>query len=274
MVGFGNYYIRQIKYPSRLNRWLYILYYSCIKTLATKHKTTTKDIINTYGSLDLSNPRLKKNKPRAADQRIIAKYIYNQEPKFAILLNYNQIMCQLTKIKEKYIEEKKNDLPHELVREIDMLTLHKVNFRTAFKETSFCAICGKQEKSLHNHHIRPLKIRKGDPIHKGYKGFDKVIAALGRKQIPVCGQCHANIHSGKYNGIGLDELYDVRLVASEGLLKLPTPTPNPKSTKINLPNPSRPLSKVSHTEEDVIVDEEKKNLLQQRVKNLLPYTKK
>lgn len=66
-------------------------------------------------------------------------------------------MLKLKKIKKKYIEEKLNKQPHQLVREADMLTLHKVNFRTPFKETSFCAICGKREKSLHSHHIRPLK---------------------------------------------------------------------------------------------------------------------
>jgi hypothetical protein len=97
----------------------------------------------------------------AYDKRIIAKYTFNNETKYAVLFNYNHIMCQLEKIKNKYIEEKNNNLPQDLVREIDMLTLHKVNFRTAFKETSFCAICGAKEKSLHNHHIRPLKIKKG-----------------------------------------------------------------------------------------------------------------
>jgi hypothetical protein len=50
------------------------------------------------------------------------------------------------------------------------------------------------------------------PTYKGFRGFDKIVAALGRKQIPVCSQCHHNIHNGKYDGMSLEELYDVRLV--------------------------------------------------------------
>jgi hypothetical protein len=79
MLGLGNYYIRQIAYPSALCRWFYILYYSCIKTLATKHKTTVKDIIKTYGHLDLSNPTVNRLKPAATDLRIIANYKKKQQ---------------------------------------------------------------------------------------------------------------------------------------------------------------------------------------------------
>lgn len=240
MLGIGNYYIRQISCPSSLNYWFYILYYSCIKTLATKHRLTVRQVIKTYGYLDLSNPDINRIKPKANELRIIANYNFNNQKKYAVLYNYHELMCKLTEIKFKYIEEKQNQIPHELVREINMLTLHKVNFRTAFKETSFCAVCGKKEKALHNHHIKPLKWKK-NPQQKGYKGFDKVVAALGRKQIPVCSECHHKIHAGKYNGMELNELYDIRLVAPEGLLKLnrqqptnPSQVPQKKGENITI----------------------------------------
>lgn len=259
MLGLGNYYIRQIAYPSALCRWFYILYYSCIKTLATKHKTTVKDIIKTYGHLDLSNPTVNRLKPAATDLRIIANYKKNNKKQHIILFNYKEIMFQLQKIKDKYEEEKKYKLPHQLVREADMLTLHKVNLRTAFKETSFCAVCGKKEKSLHNHHIKHLKWKK-NPNIKGYKGFDKIVAALGRKQIPVCRDCHQKIHSGKYNGMALNEIYDVRLVAPEGLLKFSTQNP------IN-PNPSQILNQKK--EENIIIDEYYKTYLNRELQIFL-----
>jgi hypothetical protein len=259
MLGLGNYYIRQIAYPSALCRWFYIFYYSCIKTLATKHKTTVKDIIKTYGHLDLSNPTVNRLKPAATDLRIIADYKKNNKKQHIILFNYKEIMFQLQKIKDKYEEEKKYKLPHQLVREADMLTLHKVNLRTAFKETSFCAVCGKKEKSLHNHHIKHLKWKK-NPNIKGYKGFDKIVAALGRKQIPVCRDCHQKIHSGKYNGMALNEIYDVRLVAPEGLLKFSTQNP------IN-PNPSQILNQKK--EENIIIDEYYKTYLNRELQIFL-----
>lgn len=258
MVGLGNYYIRQISYPSSLGRWLYILYYSCIKTLATKHKTTVKDIIKTYGYLDLSNPTVNTQKPNATDLRIIAQYTHNNQKKSVVLYNYKHIMFELNKIKEKYIEETFNKTPHQLVREADMLTLHKVNFRTAFKETSFCAVCGKKEKSLHSHHIKPLKWKKNQS--RTYKGFDKVIAALGRKQIPVCSECHHKIHAGKYDGMELNELYDIRLVAPEGLLRL------------DIPNPIKPSPKTNQSKklaDNIIIDEENKTYLNRELKEHL-----
>jgi len=263
MIALGNYYIRQIKYPSRLGRWIYILYYSCIKTLAAKHKTSTKKIIKTYGHLDLSNPKLNRKKPKATDLRIIANYNYNKQKKWSVLLNYKEVMFLLKKIKDKYTEEKLNSLPHSLVREADMLTLHKVNFRTAFKETSFCAICGKKEKSLHSHHIKPLKWKKNQKI-KGYKGFDKIVAALGRKQIPVCAKCHQKIHAGKYNNIELNELYDIRLVAPEGIRKLNTTNPPNGQKPIN---PSQKLIQIK--EKNIEVDEINKTYLNRELKKNL-----
>lgn len=229
MTGIGNYYIRKLSYPSRLNRWFYILYYSCIKTLATKHKKSVREIINSYGYLDLSNPNLNKIKPKATDKRIVSKYTFNNNIQYAVLLNYKELMFILKKLRQKYEQDLYSNQDPDLVAEIDMLRLHKVNFRTAFKGTSFCSICGKQEKSLHNHHIRPLK-KKNNQKYRGYRGFDKVIASLGRKQIPVCSVCHSNIHNGKYDGLSLEDLYDIRLVAPEGLIGFRTDDDSPKTT--------------------------------------------
>lgn len=258
MMGLGNYYIRQIRYPSSLGRWFYLLYYSCIKTLAAKHQTTVKDIIKTYGYLDLSNPTVNKLKPNATDLRIIAQYTLNNQKKHVVLYNYKHIMSELLKIKDKYMEEKLNKVPPQLVREADMLSLHKVNFRTAFKETSFCAVCGKKEKSLHSHHIKHLKRKKDQS--KTYKGFDKIVAALGRKQIPVCSDCHHKIHAGKYDGMELNELYDIRLVAPEGLLRL------------NIPNPIKPSPKPNQSKklvENITIDEEHKTYLNRELQESL-----
>jgi hypothetical protein len=45
------------------------------------------------------------------------------------------------------------------------------------------------------------------------KGFTRVMAALNRKQVPVCKACHERIHRGEYDGLSLKELaYDLRKV--------------------------------------------------------------
>jgi len=72
MTGLGNFYAQLINYPSRMNRWHYYLYLSCIKTLATKHRISTKKVINTYGFQDISISN--ERKKTATDKRIISTY--------------------------------------------------------------------------------------------------------------------------------------------------------------------------------------------------------
>lgn len=119
-MGLGNYYIIQIKYPSRFGRWFYLLYYSCIQTFAAKHKTSVKDIMKTYGYFDFSNPKINTKKPNATDLRIITHYTFNKTKKYSTLLNSKEIMFQLSKLKNKYVEEKVNNQLHELVKEAAM----------------------------------------------------------------------------------------------------------------------------------------------------------
>lgn len=249
MMGVGNFYIRQISYPSRLNRWHYCLYYSCIKTLATKHKLSTKKVIERYGYKDISITPQNPNKTSATDRRIVAKYKLNNENKYSVLLNYKEFMMEM-----KALKNKNNPTPPPLT--IDVLSLKKINYRTAFKITTACACCGSKEK-IENHHIRPLKHSGGK--FKGFNGFDKLVAALGRKQIPVCKNCHTLIHNGSYNGKALNDLYDVRLVAPEGYIQLGSTDKN--KIKAN-PNPSEVEKK------EFVIDEKFKTYFNQRLKNI------
>lgn len=123
-------------------------------------------------------------------------------------------MFNIIKLRKNYQQYKEK---RETIPLIDFANLNKINWRTAFKTTSKCAICGLPATDMH--HIKPLNHKGGR--YKGYKGFDKVVASLGRKQIPTCKNCHINIHNGKYNGISLNDIYDYRLITPENLLKYP-----------------------------------------------------
>lgn len=206
MLGLGIYYYPHINYKSRLNRWHYYLYFSCLKTLATKHRVTISHIIkNGYTDLssDFSNS--------ATDKRIVINYNFDGKAKRVTLMNYKEFMYTLEKIRVQTLQ------PPPQINDIDMISLHKANVRTAFKLTSKCSICESTFK-LQNHHIKPIKHPGGK--FQGYKnGFDKLVASLNRKQITICRDCHKNIHSGKYNGMSLNQLYDLRLVAPESYIK-------------------------------------------------------
>lgn len=49
--GQANYYMGFIKNKSSINRWIYILRYSCLKTLAHKYGTTIPNIFKRFGYL-------------------------------------------------------------------------------------------------------------------------------------------------------------------------------------------------------------------------------
>jgi len=67
--------------------------------------------------------------------------------------------------------------------------------------------------TLHILAYERLKSKPGNVRHirkrgEKVKGFNLYLAAINRKQIPVCHQCHRDIHNGKYDGNSLAEITD------------------------------------------------------------------
>lgn len=74
----------------------------------------------------------------------------------------------------------------------------KVRTRNSFN--SCCANCGSTE-NVEMHHIKHIKT-----INLKLNEFDKKMAAINRKQVPLCRQCHRSVHSGAYKGLSLKHL--------------------------------------------------------------------
>lgn len=222
MLGIGIYYATEISRISSLNYIHYILYFSCLKTLSHKHRSSIKKIIN-KGYLDISKPNIKNNKKtQVFDRRIISSFTKtNQTGIHQTLLNYNEFMLKLKQIRNNH---RNNNLNTSLNSPtIDFLQLQKNNWRTKFKINSMCPICASTT-DLQMHHIN--HIRKGQSKTQTYKGFDKIIGSLNRKQVCVCKLCHNKIHNGEYNSISLKDLIDVRIVAPESTLNIEKENPN------------------------------------------------
>lgn len=60
-----------------------------------------------------------------------------------------------------------------------------------------CAICDG-DGPVEMHHVRHIR-KRGESV----RGFSLYLASINRKQIPVCKQCHQDIHRGKYDGESL-----------------------------------------------------------------------
>jgi hypothetical protein len=74
--------------------------------------------------------------------------------------------------------------------------------RTQTRLLDDCAICGSREH-VEMHHVRHIR-KRGQKV----QGFTLYLAAINRKQVPVCRRCHREIHNGRYDGASLSSLLE------------------------------------------------------------------
>jgi group II intron reverse transcriptase/maturase len=240
IMGLFNYYYPIISYKAHLNRLHYILYYSCLKTLAQRLRQSMAKITTNNRYKDISLPR--KGKLTHQQQRIVFKYTdipttknknKNNKPieKRVVLLNYEEAVSRMRAIlfnqKITKIRTLQEDNTH------NFLTAYKRYWRTQFKLSTCCLVCGitpEEGAKIQNHHIRHIKKSNRTT------GFSRIMGLLNRKQIPLCKACHDNVHHGKYNGLALEDLHDelIKVAISEPLINdNQTPTSKEASKKYN-----------------------------------------
>jgi hypothetical protein len=82
--------------------------------------------------------------------------------------------------------------------------------RTQSKLLDNCAICDSGV-NVQMHHVKHIR-KRGQKL----KGFSLYMAAINRKQLPVCRKCHWDIHNGKYNGENLASI-EARIQAQKSV---------------------------------------------------------
>lgn len=85
--------------------------------------------------------------------------------------------------------------------------------RTRLLDT--CAICDSANQ-VEMHHVRHIR-KRGQSV----RGFSLYLASINRKQIPVCKQCHRDIHQGKYDGDSLPSILE-KLEAARSVAQGPS----------------------------------------------------
>lgn len=168
--GIQNYY-RFADNWKHLSRIQYILEFSLAKTLACKHNTTLSNVFKRYG------------KP-------IHTTITNRSGKARTVTFYAN---------HDWSKDRNAFSPGTAT--IDLLESH-MWLRTRSKLGKPCCICNEAGQTVMHHvrHIRKLSDKR-EPT-----GFNRVLRALNRKQIPVCPTCHGKIHRGIYDGLKLGDL--------------------------------------------------------------------
>jgi retron-type reverse transcriptase len=224
--GFANYYTEFSYSPSLINRWVYILRYSCLKTLAAKYHSSIRNIVKQYATS--SKEYGKTIKIPVTIQIDNKTYI-----KYWSLLTYKKAKEDALKLKRSHNIQKtfdeieKNKIPIKDYKSYkrgvpplnDENWIEKINWINIRTQASFelpCAICGSSEE-IEMHHIKHVRKNKFSMIDNQLT-FAKMMFLRNRKQIPVCKECHKEIHAGDYQGANLNtfSIYRGTVSATKG----------------------------------------------------------
>ncbi len=171
--GIQNYY-RFVDNWSRLNRVQYILKYSLAKTLARKYNISLSKVFKRFGKHITIVIKGKKGKK----DREVSFY------------------------SNRTWTKNRDAFQGNTVSNVDLVRM-ATQMRTRSKLGKPCCICGENAEQMAMHHVR--HIRKLSH-RRGPTGFNRILRAINRKQIPVCGNCHGKIHRGEYDDVKLMDL--------------------------------------------------------------------
>jgi len=129
------------------------------------------------------------HKERSSVSKVFRKYgkdIVFKKPNGRKIHFFNQPLKQVKKAKEPVVN-------------VDIIPTWGPR-RTRTRLLDNCAICDSPEQVV-MHHVRHIR-KRGQKV----QGFTLYLAAINRKQIPVCRKCHQEIHNGKYDGASLSSI--------------------------------------------------------------------
>lgn len=155
--GICNYYALASNY-TRLCYFAYFMEYSCLKTIAGKHKTTARKIIAKY----------------AHDGNWRISYKTKKGIRYSKFADF--MKCK-----------KATDFD-EVIK--DYAVIHATT-RTTFEDrlsAEVCELCGKTGVPLELHHVNKVKNLRGKDF------WEIMMIAKKRKTIAVCKECHHRIH--------------------------------------------------------------------------------
>lgn len=238
--GLGNFYYGFVP-KSSLNRWIYIIRFSLLKTLAQKYNTNIKGIFHRFGIKHETGNTIE-YKVRNIFKKGTIKEI--REKSFSLLTEkqiqkesinnkrFNFVkdtfnMIEYDRILPEYLGQNFSSRTPSIKDDDWVNRIMWVNLRTQANFDFPCSLCGST-KNIQMHHIKHIRKVLYSQIPKN-KPYLNIMALRNRKQIPVCRDCHMNIiHRGTYFGANLKSLinpgidtrkgYDNRLINLENFI--------------------------------------------------------
>lgn len=215
--GLANFYLPAIRNRAKIHRWIYILRFSCLKTLAQKYRGSIKSIFKRFG-YNMFN-----KSDQTIRMKVTQKYGNKTFFKNYTLLTYKDLVNEGNYLKQKdnllkiFWEREKGIIGNyaftgimpKITNEDFLEKITWVSWRTSAAFDMPCAYCGTFD-SVHMHHLKHIRKRAYSLIPAPEK-FTQILALRNRKQIPLCETHHLLfVHSGKYDGPRLLKLAPVR----------------------------------------------------------------
>jgi retron-type reverse transcriptase len=240
LKGTVNYYGGFIKYNGLMARWLYILRFSCLKTLCCKYKTRISKLYNRFGintktgktvMIKVSNTFSNEGVERVYEKKwTLCTYLD--------LIHNPTFQQRFEKVKKTFNRiEYGKELPayENISKSVPAITdmnflekIHWVNLRTQASFDLCYSLCG-DSNNVEMHHIKHVRKTPYNLVPEKLPWL-KAMILRNRKQIPVCRHCHMEkIHKGTYHGANLKAIspiikenekgYDLRLMNIESYIK-------------------------------------------------------
>jgi group II intron reverse transcriptase/maturase len=177
LQGLYNYYCMASNVGKRMSRIWGILRLSLLKTLASKHRSTTSRIDKMYRVPDQEYTTYRKIIDRPGKKPLIAIFggiSLRKKPEGMGMDGFDPTAAW-----------------HRHAGKRSEVVQHLIYGKK-------CALCGA-EATIEMHHIRKLS-DIDRPGRRPKEQWEKIMAARRRKSIPVCKKCHDGIHAGRYDG--------------------------------------------------------------------------
>ena len=177
--GLYNYYSLATDVSVKLNKFKYYHYWSLLRTIAHKEKSTVTKVKSKYG---IDVPR----KVGTGTRKLVGvRYTTNKGEQ--TMTYFNDSLKKLdepnTRLTDKYCPEVMTG--KQLINRLN---------------ANVCELCGIEEGNFEVHHVRKLKDIK-DKYKKRGKAIPRWVLTMSqirRKTLIVCECCHHNIHSGNF----------------------------------------------------------------------------
>lgn len=174
--GLYQYYSLATDVSTKLAKFQYYHYYSLLKTVARKEKSSVPKVLKKYGVLI--------TRKQGTGQRLLFGVQYETKEGAKIMTYYNKGL-------------RKKELPERKLK--DSFGLPFVGGQIIKRlNADKCEMCGKSTSKLDIHHVRKLKDIKRKYEKRGAKmpKWVLMMSTIQRKTLVVCEECHVKIHNG------------------------------------------------------------------------------